>query len=253
MRAWRGVQRPDWRVIAAAGMDPAAPTDVLAIAGAVAMAEQARGLGADALLVHPPTRFRGRPDADDAIRRYHASVAEVGLPLLLFFLYEAAGGVRYSPAILDDLLARPDVLGMKVATLDSVMTFQEIAAFMAERHPTKALVTGEDRFLGYSLMAGARSALIGMGCACVGLQVDLLRAHIEGDAQRFLKLSQRVDDLARHTFRPPMEGYIRRMLWCLVHEGVLSFDDAHDPFGPSLDAAEFDEIGTCLRRIGAIA
>ena len=31
------------------------------------------------------------------------------------------------PKLLAELLARPEVLGIKVATLDSVMTFQDIA------------------------------------------------------------------------------------------------------------------------------
>ena len=39
-----------------------------------------------------------------------------------------------------------------------------------------------------------------------------------------------------------MEGYIQRMLWCLVHEGILSAEAAHDPWGPELDAAEFESI-----------
>ena len=79
--------------------------------------------------------------------------------------------------------------------LDSVMTFQEVAALIKERAPGKVLVTGEDRFLGYSLLCGARSALIGMGAAATGLQAELLRAHVAGDAGRFLQLNRRVDIL----------------------------------------------------------
>ena len=42
-----------------------------------------------------------------------------------------------------------------------------------------------------------------------------------------------VDDLAQHTFVAPMEGYIRRMLWCLRIQGVIPEDAAHDPWGPA--------------------
>jgi 4-hydroxy-tetrahydrodipicolinate synthase len=143
----------------------------------------------------------------------------------------------------------PAVLGIKVATLDSVMTFQDIARLIAESAPGKVLITGEDRFLGYSLMCGAEAALIGMGAACTTLQARLLKAHREGAAAEFLRLSRAVDDLARHTFRAPMEGYIRRMLWCLVHQGVLPAESAHDPWGPPLDPAEFDELGRCVQRV----
>ena len=46
-----------------------------------------------------------------------------------------------------------------------------------------------------------------------------------------------------------MEGYIQRMLWCLVLQGVLSPEAAHDPWGPALDPTEFTRLGQCLRRI----
>jgi hypothetical protein len=46
-----------------------------------------------------------------------------------------------------------------------------------------------------------------------------------------------------------MEGYIRRMLLCLVHQGVIPLETAHDPWGPALDRTEFAAIGECVRRI----
>jgi 4-hydroxy-tetrahydrodipicolinate synthase len=46
-----------------------------------------------------------------------------------------------------------------------------------------------------------------------------------------------------------MEGYIRRILWALVHLGVIPLEAAHDPWGPDLRAAEFDRIGRTLDAI----
>ncbi len=252
LRSWRSALGPDQFLIAAAGArhDALKPEEVLR--QAAEMAEQAAELGADALLVHPPTALRGRPDEDQWVLEYHQAVAQAGRPLIVFLLYEAAGGLLYGPGVLVRLLERPEVLGIKLATLDSVMTYQEVAALVQNQAPEKVIITGEDRFLGYSMMMGARSALIGMGAACVRLQAELLRSHLEGDAQRFLKLNTLVDDLARHTFRPPMEGYILRMLCCLVHQGILPAEAAHDPWGPELSKVEFEEIGDCLRRIGQV-
>ena len=99
------------------------------------MACQAADLGADALLVHPPVAFRGRADQDRLVLRYHTAIAEAGLPLLLFYLYQAAGGIAYGQHLLAELLARPEVLGIKVATLDSVITFQEIARLVRTHAP----------------------------------------------------------------------------------------------------------------------
>jgi 4-hydroxy-tetrahydrodipicolinate synthase len=249
---WRRELSEEQVLIAAAGAraDCRSPAEVL---GAVrSMARRAADLGADALLVHPPTAFRERADRDTLILDYHSAAAEAGLPLIAFYLYEAAGGISYPPELLATLLAREDVLGVKMATLDSVMTFQDIARLLAAAAPGKLIITGEDRFLGYSLLCGARAALIGMAAACTGLQAELLRAHRDGDAARFLRLSSAVDDLAQHTFIAPMEGYIRRMLWCLAIQGVIPDDAAHDPWGPPVDPDEFERLRSCLGRLSAL-
>jgi len=208
--------------------------------------------GADALLVHPPTLFRSAPREPELIVDYHRQLASTGAPLILFYLYEATGGISYSTEILRSLLALPEVMGIKLATLDSVMTYQSVAGLLAAEFPQKLLITGEDRFLGYSLMCGARAALIGMGAACTKLQHDLLQSCFAGSGNDFLRLSNCVDQLSQVLFVPPMEGYIRRMLWALVHLGVLDAESAHDPWGPKLGQSEYEMIGKTLRAIGEL-
>jgi 4-hydroxy-tetrahydrodipicolinate synthase len=249
LRVWRRSLGADRCLIAAAGAPAGELSVSLVMSAARAMAQRAADLGADALLVHPPVAFRERPDCDALILDYHSRIAEAGLPLVLFYLYEAAGGISYRPTILIELLARSEVLGIKVATLDSIMTFQDIARLVKSHAPEKLLITGEDRFLGYSVMCGAQAALIGMAAACTDLQAELLETHRQGSAERFLALSAAIDDLAQNTFVAPMEGYIQRMLWCLVHEGVIPAEAAHDPWGPKLDFGAFERIGVLLRRL----
>lgn len=200
---------------------------VVAGVASLEMAREARALGADAVLAYP------RPDDPVA---YHAALADE-LPVIAFSLYRAAGGVGYSDDTLQQLFAIPGVVGIKVATLDSVITFQRIADRIAA-HPTCLLITGEDRFLGYSLLMGAQAALVGMGAALTDLQVQLLRAHTAGAWDRFVSLAARCDRFARATFREPMEGYVRRMLWAAAADGVIPDGACDDPWGPLLDAAE---------------
>lgn len=240
----------DWRaaladkvIVAGAGNAVSGETSEKATARAVAMAERAAAAGADALLVYPPTWLRGHPQMEKAIVEHHRALAAVGLPLVLFYLYEAAGGIAYSAAVLAELLAHPAVLGIKLATLDSVITYQDTARLLAERFPDKLLLTGEDRFLGYSLRLGARAALIGMGAVLCSLQAELLGAHLRGDAGRFLALSDHADRLAESIFIRPMEGYIKRLLWALVHLGVIPLEAANDPWAPPLSRHEFEEVG----------
>jgi 4-hydroxy-tetrahydrodipicolinate synthase len=212
--------------------------DKVLIAGArdIGMAIEARRGKADALLAFP--------QQNDPVG-YHQRLSRE-LPVIAFYLYQAAGGVAYDDRTLHEILELPDVLGIKVATLDSVMTFQRIAAVMHD-HPTKLLITGEDRFLGYSLLLGARAALIGMGAALPDLQADLLRARAAEDWPRFVLLSDLCDRFAQTTFIDPMEGYIRRMLWAAAADGALPPEACDDPWGPPLPSHERDAVERLVR------
>jgi 4-hydroxy-tetrahydrodipicolinate synthase len=241
-------------VVAGVGGSPKHLADFSAyVNSALEMARDALDYGAQAFLVYPPRLFHHVANHQELIHDYHRQLASLGAPLILFYLYEAAGGISYSPALLRRLFELPEVAGIKLATLDSVMTFQDVASLVAREFPKKLLITGEDRFLGYSLMCGAQAALIGMGAVCCGLQRDMMEAYFKGRTAEFLELSGKVDRLSQVTFIPPMEGYIRRMLWALVHLGVLARESAHDPWGPELPESEFGELGKTLRALGTLA
>jgi 4-hydroxy-tetrahydrodipicolinate synthase len=204
---------------------------IVAGAESAAMAAEAKAGGADALLAFPR--------AEDPVG-YHEALSRE-LPVIVFYLYGAAGGVAYDNETLHALLALPNVIGIKVATLDSVVTFQRLAGLVRD-HPTKLLITGEDRFLGYSITMGARAALIGMGAALTDLQGALLESFRAGDFAAFVRLSGLCDRFAGATFIPPIEGYVRRMLWALAADGVIPEDACDDPWGPALPAAERDAV-----------
>jgi 4-hydroxy-tetrahydrodipicolinate synthase len=212
--------------------------DRIVIAGArdITMAIEARRGRADAILAFP--------ERQDPVSHHRRLSRE--LPVLAFYLYEAAGGVAYDDATLHAILDLDGVIGVKVATLDSVMTYQRIAEVVA-RHPGKLLVTGEDRFLGYSIMAGARAALIGMGAALPDLQADLLATAGRRDWARFVELSRWCDRLAQATFIAPMEGYVRRMLWAAAADGALPGEACDDPWGPALPEAERTAVERTVR------
>jgi 4-hydroxy-tetrahydrodipicolinate synthase len=207
--------------------------DRVLVAGArdITMAIEARRGRADALLAFP--------ERNDPVG-YHRRLGRE-LPVIAFYLYEAAGGVAYDDQTLHAILDLPEVMGIKVATLDSVMTFQRIAALMRS-HPEKLLITGEDRFLGYSVMAGATAALIGMGAALPDVQADLLHAWRDRQWERFVTLSALCDRLSQATFIDPMEGYIRRMLWAAAADGGLPREACDDPWGPPLPEREREAV-----------
>jgi 4-hydroxy-tetrahydrodipicolinate synthase len=69
---------------------------------------------------------------------------------------------------------------------------------------------------------------------------------MDRDAGTFLQLSAAVDRFAQATFVRPMEGYIRRMLWALVVEGVIPEDASYDPFGPPVPSSELEAVRRVL-------
>jgi 4-hydroxy-tetrahydrodipicolinate synthase len=244
--AWRaGLDRKSL-LIASVGASPAVRRPPEVFDATLAMARRAAELGADALLVQPPGAVRGRPERDRLVLEYHSAVAEAGLPLLFSYRREVSGGISYGPDVLAQLLARPEVLGVEIATIDGIATFQQVEALARELAPGKLVVSGEERFLGYSLMCGADSALVGLASAFPSIVLELLDAHAEGEADRFLKLSTQVDALARPIFQIPLEASPLRLLWALVHLGVIPPEAANDPWGAKPGRADFDRLGRMI-------
>ncbi|WP_055668917.1 dihydrodipicolinate synthase family protein [Desnuesiella massiliensis] len=224
------------------------------IENSLAMAKKAKDLGADAILVFAPTIFKNLANSEEKIISYHKEIAKAGLPIILFYLYEEAGGISYSKSVLEELLAMEEVIGIKMATLDSVMTYQDISEFLKNNFKNKLLITGEDRMFGYTMMRGAQGALIGLGSACGKLQKEMMEAYYNGNHKEFLELSEKVDKLAECTFVKPMEGYIKRMLTVLNLLGVIPKEAAYDPFGPieELEEEEIEKIKNVLIDIGEL-
>jgi 4-hydroxy-tetrahydrodipicolinate synthase len=256
LQAWAQGLGPDKLIVAGVGGSHAGATSFQAyVDSALEMANDALQHGAHAFLIYAPSPLRkiaGEGELEKLVVDYHWKLASLHAPIILFYLYEAAGGISYSPGLLRPLFSLPEVVGIKLATLDSVMTYQNVEGLIAEEFPEKVLITGEDRFLGYSLMAGAQAALIGMGAACAELQYNMMDAYFRGHAVEFLDLSGAVDRLSQVLFIPPMEGYIRRMLWTLVHLGVIGLESAHDPWGPELPEYEFIRIRETLKSLGEL-
>ncbi|WP_149182893.1 dihydrodipicolinate synthase family protein [Streptomyces sp. TRM49041] len=240
----------DVPVVAGAGVPRSVQGATLKAAedATVAMAADAAELGADAVMVYPMARYHGLPDAVERAVRLHERVAVAsGLPVLGFFLHAEAGGYPYPPELIHRLLALPDAAGIKIATLDRAVDCQD--AIRAAGGSGALVVTGEDRMFGPSLMWGADTALVGIAAARVGLTGAVLDAWTAGDTAAFVRASGRLDRFAEVTFLAPVEGYVQRMLWAAVWEGLLPEEAAFDPYGPPLAGAERRAVVTCLEQL----
>jgi 4-hydroxy-tetrahydrodipicolinate synthase len=220
---------PGKLLVASVGAAPELRRPLEVFGAARERAIQAAERGADALLAQPPPAVRGRPDRDQLVLEYHAVLAEAGLPLVISYRREVSGGIAYGPEVLAQLLARPEVVGVEIATIDGITTFQQVEALLREFAPEKLVISGEERFLGYSLMSGADAAMVGIGAAYPELVRELLQTHTSADASSFLKRSAEVDALARPIFRAPLDGSNLRLLRTLGELGKIPPEAVHEP------------------------
>ena len=247
METWR--QATDAPIVAGVGVPRSTSAHSLqeAADATVAMALQAADGGADAVMVYPLAALGELPDGHaQAVALHERVAAESGLPLIGFYLHGEAGGYPYPPELIRDLLSLESMLGVKTATLDRAIGCQD--AIRAGRGTGKLLITGEDRMFGPSFMWGADTALVGIAAAQVELSAAVLRAWTSGDHTGFLTASDRLDRFAVATFYAPIEGYVQRMLWAAVWEGLIPEDAAYDPYGPELPASERDLVIRCLEQ-----
>jgi 4-hydroxy-tetrahydrodipicolinate synthase len=76
-----------------------------------------------------------------------------------------------------------------------------------------------------------------------------MASHFSGRAERFLELSDFIDQLAEVLFIHPMEGYIGRILYALSKLGVIPIEAANDPWGPALTPREVENITNVLNAL----
>ncbi len=257
MKSWRKGIGPDRIVVAGVG---AQEKEALSfeeknkkyIADSLEMAEHAIKLGADAFLIYPPVIYAGRADCDDLILQYHRKIAELKHPMILFYLSGSLGGVSYSMDVLAKLMQIDEAIGVKSATMDSVITYQGISRMLYERFPDLVLISGEDRFVGYTVMRGATAALLGMSSACPELEIDLFNAYFKKDALKFLEQSDHVDAFAEAAYALPLEGYVLRMLWALNILNVIPEGACCDSDGPTIPAAQKEDLRKAMQRLGLV-
>lgn len=207
------------------------------LSGAARLGERAAAGGADALMVYPVPGLRPPDTRARRTVRLHAEVAAAaGLPVTGFLLYPEAGGIAYDRGLLMELCSRPEVFGVKVATLRDAMACQD--AIDAVHSGGALALTGEDRMFGASLMWGADAALVGVAAAAADLSRRLVRTWFAGSAAEFVAASRRLDRFAAALFRDPVDGYVQRMLWVAQREGIVPDRSACDPYGTRLDDAE---------------
>ncbi len=200
-------------------------------AQAIRQAADYRSAGADALLVFPIPAYLSSPLDPDVPVRYHRAIARAGLPLILFQLQPALGGVNYDQRVLAELGRIDEVVAIKEASFDARRYMDTVATVRDLDRPI-AMLTGNDNFIYESFLMGADGALIGFGAIMTREQVDLIQLARAGRHSEAAPLARRVQRLADVVFAPPVGNYRARLKEALVMLGVLEQATIREPLLP---------------------
>jgi 4-hydroxy-tetrahydrodipicolinate synthase len=233
-------------------------TDLPIIAGlagpsteaAVRQATEFRDVGANGLLVFPIPAYLSEPLNPDVPVRYHEAIATVGLPMILFQLQPALGGVNFDTETLRRMAAVEGVVAIKEASFDA-RRFIDIVQLVRELPRPITILTGNDNFILESFMLGATGALIGFGAVMTREQVEMIRAWQDGRIEDAQALGKRVQRLADVVFARPVGDYRVRLKECLHLLGVLEHTHVRPPLLP-ITAEERERLAAVLEEVGLL-
>lgn len=201
---------------------------------AIRAAVDLKAAGADALLVFPSPTFRGRPLPAELPVEYYRAIGEAAdVPLVLFQLQEALGGVELEIPTLVEVAKLPHVVALKEATFSMEKFIDTVEAL---KDVDVTVLTGNDNFIYECFPLGATGALIGFGTLATHRQVEMYEAHVGGDRRRAAQLGARIQKLADAVFAPPIRNYRTRLKEALVLMGAIPRAIVRPPLLPITEA-----------------
>jgi len=216
-------------------------------AHAIKTAKETKDRGADAFLVFPITAFFGSPLNPEVPYAYHKAIADsVNLPMILFQLQPALGGVEYSPDALKKLIEIEEIIAIKEASFNA-NTYVRTLNFLKMLPRQIIPLTGNDNFIFESFVLGCEGALIGFGTLATDLQVEMVELFKIGQYEEAREIGARVQALADVIFAPPVRNYRARTKEALVQLGVLEHAYMRPPLLPINDR-EREKVKTALKK-----
>ena len=204
-------------------------------AQAVELAREFKEVGAAGLLVFPINAYQGLPLDPELPVRYHAAIGDAtGLPLILFQLQPALGGVSFDTATLERMCQVAQVAAIKEASFDRAR-FVEVRDAVKAVRPDCIYLTGNDNFIHESFELGAEGALIGFGAVATQQQVELVTHALAGRHDQARIIMDRLTPLVDAIFAPPVRNYRARAKAALVMQGIIDQETVRPPLLPISD------------------
>lgn len=225
-----------------AGVPPASTAE------AVRTAVEAKEAGADGYLVFPHPAFYGKPLSVDAPYHYHKAIADATrLPIVLFQLQPDLGGYELTEEVFLKLLEIPQVAAIKEAMFDA-FKYNKMLRLVKGAPRKISMLTGNDNFIGESLVMGAEGALIGFGTLATDLQVDMFEKIERGLYKEALEIWEMIRPLEEVVFGPPVRDYRARTKMALAMQGVIENFHVRPPLLP-LSRAEAEKVREALVKV----
>jgi len=219
---------------------------------AVAYGRDYKAAGASALLVFPLSAYQGTPLDADMVVRYHTAVGDkVGLPLVLFNLLPALGGVLLPANIIGRLCSLAPVVAIKDASFEEKV-FVELVAAVRQQPRSIAILTGDDPFIYESFELGADGALLGFGAVPTRQLAQMVDLAVAGRMAESKTIMDRLLPLERAMFAAPVRNYRARAKEALVMQGILPRATVREPLLPA-SQDERDAMGKAMIAAGELA
>jgi 4-hydroxy-2-oxoglutarate aldolase len=147
--------------------------------------------GADAVLVITPYFYRSAITQETLVSYYTAVADAAPVPVLLYSMPPLTG-IRIEPETVARLSEHANIAGVKDSSND-VDGFSQTVKLCASDF---AVMTGNGTVLLDALRAGAKGAILAVGCAVPATCVEILRAFHAGDEERAATLQSKLTPLA---------------------------------------------------------
>lgn len=148
--------------------------------------------GADALLVITPHFYRAAMSQDKLVKHYLEIADASPAPLVLYSMPELTG-IALAPETVARLSKHQNIIGIKDSSGDAI-NFAETLRLVPEDF---AVLTGNGALLYAALSAGARGAILAVGCVAFAECLEIYHALQAGEHSRARALQQKLTPLAR--------------------------------------------------------
>ena len=155
----------------------------------IARAAQA---GVEAVLVITPHYYCSAITQDALVRHYNAVADASPVPIILYSMPDLTG-IKIEPETAARLSEHQNIIGIK----DSSANVDKLAETVRLVREDFAVMIGNGTVLREALLAGARGAILAVGCVVPALCLEIYRAVQAGENDRASALQEKLTPLAR--------------------------------------------------------